>query len=75
MANAKIAILLDKKILKTLDQLVEKKMFPNRSGAISQALEEKIARMTHGRLARECAKLDPEAEQAMAGEGLRFEQS
>jgi hypothetical protein len=33
-------------------------------------VSEKLNRMRHNRLARECAKLDPEAEKAMAEEGL-----
>ena len=37
---------------------------------IQEAVSEKLNRMRHSRLARECAKLDPEAEKAMAEEGL-----
>jgi hypothetical protein len=32
--------------------------------------EEKLERLRAGRLARACAKLDPEAEQALPDEGL-----
>jgi hypothetical protein len=42
----------------------------DRSGAIQQAVEEKLARLDHSRLACECAKLAPKAEQAQADEGL-----
>jgi Arc/MetJ-type ribon-helix-helix transcriptional regulator len=73
MAAAKIAITLDKKILKTVDQLVERKIYSNRSRAISEALREKIARLGRGRLAKECAKLNPQNEQALADEGLSSE--
>ena len=73
MSTAKIAISIDKKILKTVDQLVEKKYFSNRSRAISEALREKIAHLGRGRLARECAKLDLKAEQGLADEGLSRE--
>ncbi len=73
MSTAKIAISLDKKILKTVDQLVEKKVFSNRSRAINEALVEKIAHLGRGRLAKECAKLNPKAEQALADEGLAGE--
>jgi Arc/MetJ-type ribon-helix-helix transcriptional regulator len=70
MSTAKIAITIDEKILKTIDQLVEKHVYSNRSRAISEALQEKIAHLGRGRLARECAKLNPKAEQALADEGL-----
>ena len=73
MPTAKIAISLDKEILKSIDQMVEMKLYSNRSRAISGALEEKIARMSRGRLAKECAKLNPKAEQALADEGISSE--
>lgn len=70
MNRAKVAITLDKSTLKSLDQLVAQHLFPNRSRAIQAAVQEKIERLQRGRLARECAKLDPEFEQALADEGL-----
>ncbi len=70
MNKSKIAISLDKEILKRLDQLVKKRLFPNRSRAIEKAVEEKLKRLERSRLARECAKLDPDFEKAMAEEGL-----
>jgi metal-responsive CopG/Arc/MetJ family transcriptional regulator len=73
MSTAKIAISLDRKILKTIDRLVAKKLFSSRSRAISEALEEKIVHMGRGRLARECAKLNAKTEQALADEGLSAE--
>jgi hypothetical protein len=45
-------------------------MFPNRSQAIESAVAEKLQRLDRGRLARECAKLDPDFEKALADEGL-----
>ncbi len=33
-------------------------------------MEEKLSKLDRSRLARECAHLDPKAEQAMADEGL-----
>jgi len=48
-------------------------VFPNRSQAIQEAVEEKLSRLEHGRLARECAKLDPAFEKALAEEGLSEE--
>ena len=73
MGRAKIAITLDPAVLDELDRLVDGRSFPNRSQAIQQAVEEKIARLSRGRLARECAKLDPAFEKGMAEEGLSEE--
>ena len=73
MPTAKIAVTLDKKILKTVDQLVSRKVFPNRSRAVNDALREKIAHLGRGRLAKECAKLSPQEEQDIADEGLSDE--
>jgi Arc/MetJ-type ribon-helix-helix transcriptional regulator len=75
MATAKIAITLDEETLDRLDRLVRNRAFPNRSRAIQAAVREKLERMEQGRLARECAKLDPSQEQALAEEGLTEELS
>ena len=71
MSKSKIAISLNSEILDRLDRLVKRRLFPNRSRAIENAIEEKLRRLERSRLARECAKLDPEFEKAMADEGLR----
>jgi metal-responsive CopG/Arc/MetJ family transcriptional regulator len=73
MSTAKIAITIEEKLLHKLDYLVKSQVFPNRSKAVQQAVEEKLTRIDRGRLARECAKLDPHFEQAMAEEGLTAE--
>lgn len=73
MSVAKIAITLDQNLLQKIDRLVRQKIFPNRSKAIQEAVEEKMQRFDRNRLARECAKLDPEFEQAMAEEGISLE--
>ena len=70
MATAKIAISLDEGTVKRLDRLVKNRIFPSRSKVIQDAVEEKLNKMGKGRLARECAKLDPEFEKALAEEGL-----
>jgi metal-responsive CopG/Arc/MetJ family transcriptional regulator len=75
MATQKIAITLDDKILGRLDRLVRDRFFPSRSKAIQKAVEEKIDRLERSRLARECAKLDPRFEKAMAEEGMTEELS
>ena len=70
MPRAKVAISLDESTLARLDQLVERAVFSNRSQAIQEAVEEKLARMERSRLAKECAKLDPIFERALAEEGM-----
>ncbi len=75
MAAQKVAISIDQKLLAELDGLVAENVFANRSQAIQAAVQEKLARMRRGRLARECRKLDPAEEQAMAEEGMSEELS
>ncbi len=70
MSRAKVAITLERETLAHLDQLVAQRTFPSRSRAIQVAVQEKIERLEKGRLARECANLDPEYEKALADEGL-----
>ena len=70
MPRAKVAISLDESTLERLDKLVERAVFSTRSQAIQEAVEEKLARIERGRLARECAKLDPTFEKALAEEGM-----
>ena len=70
MATAKIAITVDERLLNRLDQLVRERIFPNRSKAIQSALEEKLEKLERNSLARECARLDADAEKAMAEEGM-----
>jgi len=70
MPRSKIAISLDASTLARLDILVAKAAFPSRSQAIQEAVEEKLTRLDRGRLARECAKLDPALEKRLAEEGL-----
>lgn len=73
MPVAKIAITIDEQLLKKIDLLVKDNVFPNRSKAIQDAVQEKIERVDRDRLAVECAKLDPEFEQELADEGLKLE--
>jgi metal-responsive CopG/Arc/MetJ family transcriptional regulator len=70
MAASKIAITIDDKILRRLDLLVQSNVFPNRSKAIQEAIEDKLTRIDKSRLAQECAKLDRAFEQTIAEEGL-----
>jgi len=75
MARSKVAVSLDENVLSRLDRLVSKAVFPNRSQAIQVAVEEKLERLERSRLARECAKLDPDFEKSIAEEGLSEELS
>ncbi len=70
MGTAKIAVTIDESLLARLDRLVGERRFANRSRAVQEAVREKIERMDRRRLARECAKLDPDFEQQLAEEGL-----
>jgi Arc/MetJ-type ribon-helix-helix transcriptional regulator len=73
MSSAKIAISLDPEALRQVDQLVEGGVFPSRSKLIQDAVAEKLRRLGRVRLAQECAKLRPRAEQAAAEEWFRGE--
>ncbi len=70
MAKAKIAVTVDSELVERLDEMIAQAHFPNRSRAVEAALAEAIERVRRTRLARECAKLDPEEERAWAEEGL-----
>ena len=73
MATTKIAITLEQESLNQIDHLIRRHVFPNRSKAIQQAVQEKLDRLNRSRLARECAKLEPKLEKAMAEEGMSAE--
>ena len=73
MNKTKIAITLDQRTVECIDRLVREEAFPSRSQIIQEAVEEKLQRMERRRLAKECAKLDPSFEKAMAEEGMSEE--
>lgn len=73
MGRAKIAITVDQRALAEIDQLVREGLFPNRSQAFEAAVRERIQRLRHSRLARECARLNKAEEQAIADEGFMGE--
>jgi metal-responsive CopG/Arc/MetJ family transcriptional regulator len=70
MPRAKIAVTIDEHLLARLDQMVRERCFPSRSRAVQDALQDKLDRLEKGRLIRECAKLDPNEERALAEEGM-----
>jgi Arc/MetJ-type ribon-helix-helix transcriptional regulator len=73
MSTAKIAISLNEAILHQLDDLVSRAEYPSRSGAIQRAIIEMLERKYGNHFARECAKLNPEEEMAIAEEGMNSE--
>ena len=70
MAKTKVAVTLDTRTLRRVDRLVKDARYPNRSQAIEAAVSGQLDRLERRRLAEECAKLDPAAEQSLADEGL-----
>ena len=73
MGTIKIGITIQEHLLDRLDRLGKAGVFPNRSQALQEAVEEKLARFDRGRLARECAKLDKKFERSIAEESLSGE--
>jgi Arc/MetJ-type ribon-helix-helix transcriptional regulator len=70
MPAMKIVISLDRETVRRTDALIRQRTFCSRSHAVEAALHEKFDRLAVGRLARECAKLDPAEEKALAEEGF-----
>ena len=70
MNTAKITISISPDLLERVDRLVKARVFPNRSSAIQAAVQTKVERLQKTRLARECAKLQVDQEQALADTGL-----
>lgn len=73
MAKAKIAITLDEELLRELDGVVAAGLYPNRSRALEAAMRMQLQRLAGTRLARECAKLDPDEERTLADEGMELD--
>ena len=70
MTIAKIAVSIDDQQLKKIDYYVKKHVFKNRSQAFQLSIKQTLEQLEHGRLSRECAKLDPNEEQEIADMGL-----
>jgi Arc/MetJ-type ribon-helix-helix transcriptional regulator len=73
MPKMKVAVTLERALLEELDELVARGRFPNRSQAIEAAVADALQRLAGARLARECAKLDPVEENALAEEAMGAE--
>ncbi len=73
MSTAKVAITLDRAVLRQVDRLVAEGRYPSRSRAIQEAIRRQLERTRRRRLAEEAAKLDPKEERALAEESLAGE--
>jgi Arc/MetJ-type ribon-helix-helix transcriptional regulator len=73
MAAAKIAITVDRELLKTVDRMVKDGRFASRSQAVQTALLGQLERWKRRRLAEESRKLNPKEERASADERLKGE--
>jgi metal-responsive CopG/Arc/MetJ family transcriptional regulator len=68
MSSAKVAITVDRDLLRVVDRWVAQRHYPNRSQAIQAAVREKMERWRRVRLAVEAAKLNPREERELANE-------
>jgi len=75
MPTEKIAITLDRDLLKEIDRGVKSGQFKNRSRAIEEAVREQIERRRKRRLLIEAKKLNPKEERALAEEGMMDEEA
>jgi len=73
MPAEKIAITLDRELVKEIDRGVKSGLYRNRSRAIEEAVREKLDRHRRRRLSIEAKKLDRAEEQAVAEEGMAGE--
>lgn len=70
MPTAKVAITVEKELLKTVDRWVIQGRYPNRSQAIQAALRAQMERWKRTRLVEALEQVDPEEEKALADEPL-----
>ena len=68
MPMKKLAVTVNEDAVREIDRLIQAGLFPNRSKVIQHALDDLLSAGRRKRLARECAKLDPQEEQAFAEE-------
>jgi Arc/MetJ-type ribon-helix-helix transcriptional regulator len=71
----KIAITLDRELVKEIDRGVKSGLYRNRSRAIEEAVRENLDRHRRQRLSVEAKKLDPKEERALAEEGMTGEEA
>ena len=75
MPAEKVAITLDRELLKEIDRGVKSGVFKNRSRAIEEAVREKLERHRKRRLLTEAKKLNLREERALADEGITGEEA
>ena len=75
MPADKIAITLDRDLVKEIDRGVKSGLYRNRSRAIEEAVREKLDRHRRSRLSVEARKLDRKEERALAEEAMTGEES
>ena len=75
MPTDKIAITLDRDLVKEIDRGVKSGLYRNRSRAIEEAVREKLDRHRRSRLSVEARKLDRKEERALAQEGMTGEET
>ena len=75
MPADKIAITLDRDLVKEIDRGVKSGLYRNRSRAIEEAVREKLERHRRSRLSVEARKLDRKEERALAEEGMTGEET
>ena len=73
MPVQKVAVTVDRAVLRAIDRKVETGRFANRSRAVQEALELLLERDERPRLLAELSKLDPAEERALADESLAAE--
>ena len=70
MPSMKIFVTLAPETVRQIDALIAQRSFLDRSHVAETAVREKLQQLAEGRLARECAKLNPSEEKALAEEGF-----
>ena len=75
MPAEKIAITLDRELVKEIDRGVKAGVYRNRSRAIEEAVREKLDRHRRRRLSVEAKKLNRKEERALAEEGITGEET
>lgn len=73
MPATKIAITMDADIVKQIDRLVREGKYRSRSGAIQDALKDRLRNWRTKRLLEEASKLDPAEERELAEESIHAE--
>ena len=75
MPADKIAITLDRELVKEIDRGVRSGLYRNRSRAIEEAVREKLDRHQRRRLSVEAKKLSRKEERGLAEEGMTGEET